>query len=239
MCRIIDARIEVNCSTSCMACFQSFIPSKLDKPSVIKSRPNLLTSAKPVLSDEAEKVPPKKLRMFAAVDPRMVGLPLLSTPVLRRSTAIQLREGLPGMFRYMDWHLSYSPEVHGISLQTLYRQQKGPNFLVMRDNTGCVFGAFTEAPWKPTRGGFGGVNDFAFRQKDENADVEIFRPFGSCRTQWAEPETMGVDTAIVINEDLHSGTSMPSKVFNTSSSLSLSGEQFTIEKLVCWSLRYR
>merc|ERR1712194_105242 len=71
---------------------------------------------------------------------------------------------------------------------------------------------------KPTRGGFGGVNDFAFRQKDENADVEIFRPFGSCRTQWAEPETMGVDTAIVINEDLHSGTSMPSKVFNTNSS---------------------
>jgi len=120
----------------------------------------------------------------------------------------------------------------------LYRQAKGPNLLAIRDSTGDVFGAFSEEPWQPTQGGYGGMGSFVFRQ-GEDSDVEVFHRVGACSTQWAQPQSMGVDTAIVISEDLQHGTSLPSKAFGTDTSLSSMGEQFVIRQLVVWSLRIR
>lgn len=232
MCRTkvisITAEGKKTCSTSCLACLGKIV-------SAPRPRPTLLTSEKP--HDDVPTKPARRKFQSFAVDPRMVGLTLLRSPVLTRTTAIEVRESLPAMFRFMDWHLCYSPEIHGTSLKTLYRNQKGANVLVIRDTDGGVFGAFCEEAWQPSLGSFGKTpNSFAFRKRNAAAELEVFRTSGACRVQWADQNSLGVDTAIVINEGLFHGTSLPSKAFNNQDSLSVSGEQFTIQSLTCWSL---
>lgn len=86
----------------------------------------------------------------------------LVRPVLTPELVAELRELLPCYLRFADWELAYSPSVHGTSLSTFYRQQAGPNIIVIKDSSGGLFGAFVTAPWRPTAGSYGGPESFVF-----------------------------------------------------------------------------
>lgn len=88
------------------------------------------------------------------VDPRRPCL-ALAKPALTPELAAQVRELLPCNLRHMEWELAYSPSVHGTSLSTFYRQQVGPNILVVQDAHGGLFGGFAPSPWRPGAGAYG------------------------------------------------------------------------------------
>jgi len=106
------------------------------------------------------------------VDPRRP-CPGLSRSILSLDLAVQLRELLPCYLRFADWELGYAPCVHGTSMSTFYRQQGGPNLLVVRDVDGNIFGGFAPAEWRPTAGAYGGTEAFVFvaRRAVEVADA--------------------------------------------------------------------
>jgi len=56
----------------------------------------------------------------------------------------QLAVAVPSRFAFADWRLLYSTAVHGISLNTFYSltAECGGCILVIKDDTGNVFGAF-------------------------------------------------------------------------------------------------
>lgn len=69
---------------------------------------------------------------------------------------------LPSWIRFHRWHLVYSPKVHGVSMRTFYRQQSGPNVVLVRDAQGHVFGGFAAQEWFPATHGYGEVQSFVF-----------------------------------------------------------------------------
>lgn len=85
-------------------------------------------------------------------DPRR---PAAVESALTPELASEIRELLPVTLRFLDWELIYCPSVHGTSLQTFYRQQVGPNILVVRDAHGGLFGGFAAEPWRPETGAYG------------------------------------------------------------------------------------
>lgn len=86
----------------------------------------------------------------------------LARPVLTPEVVCRLREFLPCYLRFAEWELAYSPAVHGTSLNTFYRQQAGPNLIVIEDAQGGIFGAFVLSPWHITRGSYGKPESFVF-----------------------------------------------------------------------------
>jgi len=94
-------------------------------------------------------------------DPRRPTPPAFRS-ALTPSLASKIREALPACLQYLDWHLAYAPQVHGVSLKTFYRQQKGPNILAIRDVHGNLFGAFASEAWRPQSGAYGTGESFVF-----------------------------------------------------------------------------
>lgn len=85
-----------------------------------------------------------------------------------------LQEYMPILGRLaVDWKLFYSPAVHGVSLDSFYRQAKansGPSLILMQDTEGTVFGGFAPSPWerRPAHSGFYGDGSacvFSFRHQ--------------------------------------------------------------------------
>ncbi|CAE8660308.1 unnamed protein product, partial [Polarella glacialis] len=93
-----------------------------------------------------QEVLTERLEETASVDPRR---PCALESVLSLDLAAELRDLLPSYLKCLDWQLAYSPKVHGTSMNTFYRQQDGPNILVVRDAHGGLFGGFATEPWKP------------------------------------------------------------------------------------------
>ncbi|CAE8723150.1 unnamed protein product, partial [Polarella glacialis] len=93
-----------------------------------------------------QEVLTERLEETAFVDPRR---PCALESVLSLDLAAELRDLLPSYLKCLDWQLAYSPKVHGTSMNTFYRQQDGPNILVVRDAHGGLFGGFATEPWKP------------------------------------------------------------------------------------------
>merc|ERR1712232_504910 len=84
------------------------------------------------------------------------------TPELRSEVTTHL----PVWCRFQRWDLLYSPIVHGASLRTFYRQQAGPNLVVVRDAKGYVFGGFAEEPWHVCPRGYRGLGEsFVFTSR--------------------------------------------------------------------------
>lgn len=136
------------------------------------------------------------------IDPRR-HVALLNS-VLSAKLASQLREALPAHLRFREWELAYSPRVHGTSMRTFYRQQSGPNIVVMRDADGGIFGGFATAGWHPASGTYGTAESFIFSTQvagDEDVEpdddaMDIYKPLtptNPCSPQSSPCEAEVVD----------------------------------------------
>lgn len=86
--------------------------------------------------------------------------------LLRPAMAAELCQHLPVSLRWKtSWRLAYSPRLHGVSLQTLYRRmsQEGPSLLFVQDHAGLVFGGFATTEWHAGDRYFGSGESFVFR----------------------------------------------------------------------------
>merc|ERR1712224_619430 len=153
-----------------------------------KKPPLASTLLAPSQADVEVKKPAKARSSMFASDPRKTGLTQLREPVLAPWMASEIRESMPGIYRFKNWHLAYSTAVHGVSLQTLYRQQTDAVVLVIRDIEGSIFGAFSNEAWRPSRSGSGNgcLGTFAFRVSPDPDDrsVEVFPGVGSGIGPW-------------------------------------------------------
>lgn len=121
-----------------------------------------------------KRTAPEDPEPLTPLDPR---LPCegLARPILSSDLALQVREMLPIHLRFSQWELVYSPAVHGTSLTTFYRQQEGPNVIVIRDAQGGIFGGFATNSWQPTNGSYGLPEAFVFtvRPPDSGAKASV------------------------------------------------------------------
>lgn len=72
---------------------------------------------------------------------------------------------------YNDWILLYSTRGNGFSLTTLYHQLnpfKGPVLIAVKDELGCVFGAFVNQSLRPRQGHYGNGECFLWRKSDSD-----------------------------------------------------------------------
>jgi len=120
----------------------------------------MVTAATKVLRAHQLQTAQQAVPELSLVDPREPCEAQISA--LSPELAAQVRDLLPVYLRFMDWHLAYSPKVHGTSMNTFYRQQAGPNVLVIRDAHGGLFGGFAPDPWCPQAGAYGSGQAFVF-----------------------------------------------------------------------------
>eukprot|EP00931_Biecheleriopsis_adriatica_P109790 TRINITY_DN84045_c0_g1_i1.p1 TRINITY_DN84045_c0_g1~~TRINITY_DN84045_c0_g1_i1.p1 ORF type:complete len:337 (+),score=62.73 TRINITY_DN84045_c0_g1_i1:93-1103(+) len=147
---------------------------------------------------------PTTSEVLPKVDPRRPCENL--TPMLSAEVAAELRECLPTYLKFRDWQLAYSPRVHGTSMNTFYRQQVGPNILVVRDASGGLFGGFTTEAWRPQADAYGSPESFVFALRPEKEQVEAAGP--CCEGQAAGGESAeGFCHSMERCEDARLGTS--------------------------------
>jgi len=109
-------------------------------------------TAKMVVRARRKRKRRKPDEVLEMVDPRRLEAMPSFQSALTPMLASQLRECLPGYLKFVDWHLAYAPRVHGTSLRTFFRQQAGPNVVVVRDAHGGIFGGFATESWRPQSG---------------------------------------------------------------------------------------
>ncbi|CAL1148965.1 unnamed protein product [Cladocopium goreaui] len=94
----------------------------------------------------------------------------------------QLRAELPLKCRMASvWRLLYSPEVHGVSIGTFFRQCQawpGETLLLIEDSNGAVFGGFASHTWQAQSRYFGHPECFVFRFPPEDDRCEVFGSAG-------------------------------------------------------------
>merc|ERR1719215_2177201 len=142
------------------------------------------------------------------------------TPELRSEVTAHL----PVWCRFRTWDLLYSPHVHGTSLQTFYRQQAGPNLVVVQDTKGHVFGGFTEEAWYICPRGHRSSGDcFVFTSRpledttangqsdSTSSSIGFYHTSGQGQQDsvlfWADGETFAISNALVIHDNFKCGSS--------------------------------
>jgi len=117
----------------------------------------------PVLTGQSPELP-----VLCAVDietGRLSRLPSGAT-LMSEAIAAALSQYLPASIQWRrTWRLSYSPRVHGVSLQTFYRNMsaEGPSILLLQDHRGRVFGAYVPVQWRIVDRYYGTGESFVFR----------------------------------------------------------------------------
>ncbi|KAI0561804.1 hypothetical protein FGB62_71g218 [Gracilaria domingensis] len=96
----------------------------------------------------------------------------IRVPTLSHSSSIiatahhvsPLHAHLPVRYQACDWQNVYSTMRHGISLQTFYMNCAGsdPIVVLIRDDGGSVFGAYSSVPWKSSKHYYGTGEGFVF-----------------------------------------------------------------------------
>lgn len=183
-----------------------------------------------------------ELKAGPSVDPRRAHGELQSalTPTL----AAKIRELLPAHLQFAEWELAYSPRVHGISLSTFYRQQAGPNIVVIKDAQGCLFGGFAPEPWRPQAGAYGHTGaSFVFAsvgadsQDAFESSIETYWaiPERGRLIQWSDSKMLGLGHAIMVCDDFLRGSTSNCESF-ASPPLSPSGTDFIIRDFECWQI---
>jgi hypothetical protein len=188
-------------------------------------------------------------------DPRQLdSLPRSLCTVLTPSLASELRELLPCYLRFTEWHLGYAPKAHGTSLRTFYRQQAGPNLLIVRDADGEIFGGFAPEPWQQRSGAYGTGEAFVFSVTGGHVSVDQSSPAAPAPRedrriephtatlqkgeviQWSDTKIFGLGHALVVHEDFLRGSSSSCEAFGCRSPLTQSGQDFIIKDFECWHI---
>nr|XP_031543703.1 TLD domain-containing protein 2 isoform X1 [Vicugna pacos]XP_031543704.1 TLD domain-containing protein 2 isoform X1 [Vicugna pacos] len=177
------------------------------------------------------------------VEPQLAG----ASQVLGASEIRQLSLHLPPRLTGRSWSLAFCTSRDGFSLRSLYRQMEGhsgPALLVLRDQDGQMFGAFSSSAIRLSKGFYGTGETFLFsfypQLKVMFLTFQVFKWTG--RNSFfvkgdLDSLMMGCDSGhfgLWLDGDLYHGVSHPCATFNNE--VLARQEQFCIKELEAWVL---
>ncbi|KAF4671569.1 hypothetical protein FOL47_001440 [Perkinsus chesapeaki] len=229
----------------------------------VKGRPGM-----PTVSSRVSVVPISELQGSSEDEVDEATAPLLTIPIddesakqyiqnhlevkdpwlLTRKAAATLSEHLPIMLRFTQWVLSYSPKVHGISLDNFYRHMERmpcPSILLIKDTEGTVFGALCMSQWRKSGKFCGNGESWVFtfgKHGYEKGNVTVY-PWSSKNEffQYGDEGRLviggggkGGSSAICIYDSWLRGSTGHCLTYN--SDPLASSEDFIIQDVEVWSL---
>ncbi|KAF4662963.1 hypothetical protein FOZ61_002038 [Perkinsus olseni] len=168
--------------------------------------------------------------------------------LLTRRAAATLSDHLPIMLRFTQWTLSYSPKVHGISLDNFYRHMERmpcPSILLIKDTEGTVFGALCMGQWRKSGKFCGNGESWVFtfgKHGYDRGDITLY-PWSSKNEffQYGDERRLVIggggksgQSAICIYDSWLRGSTGHCLTYN--SGPLASSEDFVIQDVEVWSL---
>ncbi|XP_043334635.1 TLD domain-containing protein 2 isoform X1 [Cervus canadensis] len=170
------------------------------------------------------------------VAPHLAG----ASQVLGASEMSQLSLHLPPRVTGYSWRLAFCTSRDGFSLRSLYRQmegQSGPVLLMLRDQDGQMFGAFSSSALRLSKGFYGTGETFLFSFSPQ---LKVFKWTGS-NSFFVKGDLdslmMGCGSGrfgLWLDGDLYRGGSHPCATFNNE--VLARQEQFCISEVEAWVL---
>nr|XP_035963974.1 TLD domain-containing protein 2 isoform X1 [Halichoerus grypus] len=212
---------------------------------------SLLVSSQPSQVDDTLSVEEgEEEEEETAPAPAPVSAPALEDPVgpqlaeasrvLGASEIRQLSLHLPPRVTGHPWSLAFCTSRDGFSLRSLYRQMEGhsgPVLLVLRDQDGQMFGAFSSSAIRLSKGFYGTGETFLFSFSPQ---LKVFKWTGS-NSFFVKGDLdslmMGSGSGqfgLWLDGDLYHGGSHPCATFNNE--VLARQEQFYIKELEAWVL---
>jgi len=155
-----------------------------------------------------------------------------------RDVAVQIAGYLPVSLRFNQWYLAYSPKVHGLSINTLYRRMEtaGDCLLIVKDRENCVFGGFSSGIRRHQPGGHQEVQDnsscFVF---DKRLMTHHYKE-NPMPPMYCDDKMISFGRALTIDADFLRGSSKPCNAYGTIEYLG-SNDEFIIQNLEIWCFR--
>lgn len=189
------------------------------------------TAALVSASGETGLVNPSALEAGASGSIWAPGTPLFTPSQLQR-----ILGALPAVYAASDLRLLYSLDIHGAELSTFYQKVAdwSPVLLLIKDESGYLFGAFTSEPWRPRSNYFGGPRSVIFSISPRFHVYRITNKnnFISLATRSYIAVGGGDNHALWLDSALRNGTSGPCQTFG---SPQLSAKpSFTVMGLQAW-----
>ncbi|XP_065778026.1 TLD domain-containing protein 2 isoform X1 [Muntiacus reevesi] len=163
-----------------------------------------------------------------------------ASQVLGASEMSQLSLHLPPRVTGYSWRLAFCTSRDGFSLRSLYRQMEGhsgPVLLVLRDQDGQMFGAFSSSALRLSKGFYGTGETFLFSFSPQ---LKVFKWTGS-NSFFVKGDLdslmMGCGSGrfgLWLDGDLYRGGSHPCATFNNE--VLARQEQFCISEVEAWVL---
>eukprot|EP00069_Balaena_mysticetus_P015509 bmy_09291T0 len=163
-----------------------------------------------------------------------------ASQVLGASEMRQLSLHLPPRIAGHSWSLAFCTSRDGFSLRSLYRQMEGhsgPVLLVLRDQDGQMFGAFSSSAIRLSKGFYGTGETFLFSFSPQ---LKVFKWTGN-NSFFVKGDLdslmMGCGSGhfgLWLDGDLYHGGSHPCATFNNE--VLARQEQFCIKELEAWVL---
>ncbi|KAJ3227886.1 oxidation resistance protein 1 [Clydaea vesicula] len=147
----------------------------------------------------------------------------LQEGIMFQNLAQDLLPNLPPLYQEaLTWNLVYSIEKHGVSLKTLYSRcfDAGPCLLLIKDDKGNTFGAFSNQEFAVNVGYFGNGLCFLWKWDVKKKKIEVFKATGAneylvlCETHFIAFGGGEGKFGLWIDEDLLNGYSGHCQTFN-------------------------
>lgn len=157
-------------------------------------------------------------------------------PTEFKEQLLSLVSFLPVSLRFQQWYLAYSPEVHGLSIHTLYRRLEGIGaaLIILRDDKNAVIGGFTSnginsKVQRSEKNTTDSSSSFVF---DKRLNVYYYRE-DPMPALFCNDTMLSFGRALTINSDFLRGSSTACNAYTTVEFLG-SNDEFVITHLEIW-----